>query len=124
MITYNRLETSYVMGIGSIPAMEYLQSLNKKISAKVFSEIELLEKHGFDLREPYVKPIRGKRYKGIYELRTKQSSNIIRTLYFFYRERKFILLHGFTKKTDAIPVNELEQALRYKEDYRRRTDNE
>lgn len=41
---------------GTIPVMNYLQSLNKKIGAKVFSEIELLEKHGINLREPYVKP--------------------------------------------------------------------
>ena len=83
---------------GTIPVMNYLQSLNKKIGAKVFSEIELLEKHGINLREPYVKPIRGKRYKGIYELRIKQSSNILRILYYVCNRRKFILLHGFLKR--------------------------
>ena len=44
---------------GNIPVLEYLLSIDAKMRAKAFSEIELLEKHGSDLREPYVKPIKG-----------------------------------------------------------------
>ena len=47
---------------GKIPVLEYLLTLNPKIRAKAFSEIELLEKHGTDLREPYTKPIKGEKY--------------------------------------------------------------
>ena len=53
---------------GKIPVLEYLLTLNPKMRAKAFSEIELLEKHGTDLREPYTKPIKGERYKDLYEL--------------------------------------------------------
>lgn len=36
---------------GTIPVLDYLLSLNAKMRAKAFSEIELLEKHGRALRE-------------------------------------------------------------------------
>lgn len=109
---------------GDVPVLNYLLSLDAKMRAKVFSEIELLEKHGPNLREPYVKPIKGKRYKGIFELRVRFASNISRIFYFTYRERTFVLLHGFTKKSMKTPKKELERALTYKLDYERRCDDE
>ena len=109
---------------GKIPVLEYLLTLNPKIRAKAFSEIELLEKHGTDLREPYTKPIKGEKYKELYELRIKFSSDISRIFYFTFRNNTFVLLHGFTKKTEKTPPGEIERALRYKEDYERRCDDE
>jgi phage-related protein len=109
---------------GNIPVLDYLLSLDAKIRAKAFSEIELLEKHGPELREPYVKPLKGTQYKGLFELRVKFASNISRIFYFAYRQNTFVLLHGFTKKTEITPQRELERALHYKEDYERRCDGE
>ena len=109
---------------GDIPVLEYLLSLEAKFRAKAFSEIELLEKHGADLKEPYVKLLSGAKYKGLFELRIKFASNISRIFYFSYSQRTFVLLNGFTKKTGKTPQRELERALRYKEDYERRCDNE
>ena len=107
---------------GKIPVVDYLLSLNAKMRAKVFSEIELLEKHGTNLREPYAKPVKGKKYKDIFELRIKFSSDISRIFYFTFKNNTFVLLHGFTKKSDKTPEKELDKALRYKEDYERRCD--
>lgn len=109
---------------GDIPVLNYLLSLDAKMRAKVVREIELLEKYGFQLREPYVKPIKGKLYKGIFELRVRFSSDISRIFYFASDENFFVLLHGFTKKTEKTPQRELERALRYKEDYERRCKDE
>jgi phage-related protein len=109
---------------GNIPVLDYLLSLDAKIRAKVFSEIELLEKHGLNLREPYVKPIKGIKYKGLFELRIKFASIISRIFYFVYRQKNFVLLHGFTKKTKKTPQKEIERALRYKDDYERRCEDE
>lgn len=106
---------------GDIPVLDFLLSLEAKMRAKAFSEIELLEKHGPDLREPYVKPIKG---KGLFELGIKFASDISRIFYFTYRHKTFVLLHGFTKKTQKTPQRVIERALRYKEDYERRCDNE
>ena len=76
------------------------------------------------MREPYVKPIKGYKYNGIYELRTKFASDINRIFFFSKFNNTFILLDGFTKKTEKIPAKELEKALRYKKDYERRCKNE
>lgn len=106
---------------GDIPVLDFLLSLEAKMRAKAFSEIELLEKHGPELREPYVKPIKG---KALFELRIKFASDISRIFYFTYHQKTFVLLHGFTKKTQQTPQGEIERALRYKEDYERRCNNE
>ena len=49
---------------GTIPVLEFLLALHPKMRAKAYSEIELLKKHGLHLREPYVKPIKGRSTKG------------------------------------------------------------
>ena len=109
---------------GDIPVLNFLLSLQPKIRAKAYSEIELLKKYGKDLSEPYVKLIKGIRNKGIYELRIKFSSNILRIFYFFYQQNTFVLLHGFVKKTNSIPERELKKARKYKTDYERRCNDE
>ena len=109
---------------GKIPVLEYLLSLNPKLRAKAYMEIELLSRHGSALREPYTKPVEGSKYKGLFELRVKFSSDISRIFYFTYQNNTFVLLHGFTKKTAKTPQSELERAMRYKADYERRCRNE
>ena len=109
---------------GNIPVIDYLLTLTPKLRAKAFSEIELLEKHGAALREPYVKPLKGQKYKGIYELRAKFASDISRIFYFTFEGDTFVLLHGFSKKSDKTPTRELDTAIRYKQDYERRCGNE
>ena len=92
--------------------------------AKAFSDIELLEKHGSGLRKPYVKPLKGKENKGLYELRIKFASDIVRVFYFTYYNNKYVLLHGFIKKSMKTPENEIERARKYMEDYMRRNGHE
>ena len=105
---------------GKIPVLDYLLTLNPKMWAKAFSEIELLEKHGTNLREPYAKPVKGEKYRDLFELRIKFATNISRIFYFTFRNNTFVLLHGFTKKTEKTQKKELDKALMYKEDYERR----
>ena len=105
---------------GKVPVQDFLYSLNPKLRAKAFSDIELLKKLGNELKEPYVKPIKGKNNKGLYELRIKFSSDIARIFYFTYYNNKFVLLHGFIKKTMKTPENEIDKARKYMEDYKRR----
>lgn len=105
---------------GEIPVLEFLLSLNPKMRAKAYSEIELLQIHGTNLREPYVKPITGEEYKGIFELRVKFASDITRIFYYTFRKNTFVLLNGFIKKSDRTPQRELDRAKRYKGDYEMR----
>ena len=86
------------------------------MAAKVLRTIDLLEEHGNDLRVPYSKAISN----GIFELRTKQGSDITRVFYFFFAGNKAIITNGFVKKTQKTPQSEIAIATKYKEDYDRR----
>ena len=105
---------------GNSPVMDFLQTLNVKMRSKAQAEIDMLEKHGTNLREPYVKPISGSKYRGLFELRIKFAGDISRIFYFTFTNNTFVLLHGFTKKTDKTPTRELDKAMRYKIDHERR----
>ena len=112
----------YIKSNGSVPVQDFLYSLEPKLRAKAFKEIELLHIMGDALKEPYVKPIKGKKNKGLYELRIKFSDDAARIFYFTQCKNKCILLHGFIKKTMKTPKNEIERAKKYMEDYIRRTE--
>ena len=75
---------------------------------------------GNALHEPHVKKMEGKKNKGLYELRIKFSSDIARIFYFTIQDGKYVLLHGFVKKSMGIPARELKKARQNKEDYERR----
>ena len=109
---------------GEIPVEDFLLTLNPGLRAKAYSDITLLKRLGINIRAPYSTPIKGKKYKGLFELRTKFSSDITRIFYFLFEKNTFILLHGFVKKTNKTPTKELEQALKYKLDYERRCQDE
>ena len=109
---------------GKEPVFEFIQTLPEKHQAKAIWEIDLLEKFGINLTEPYVKPIEGDKYKGLWELRIQQGNNISRIFYFLSIENTFVLLHGFLKKSQKTSKRELNLALEYMLDYKRRCKNE
>ena len=80
----------------------------------------MIENNGSRLRGLYSEPLGN----GIFELRTKQGSEITRVLYFFFVGNKAVLTNGFTKKTQKTPKSEIELAEKYKADYERRKHNE
>lgn len=102
------------------PVEEFLKQLDIKMRAKALQELKILEEFGSELREPYSKLVQD----GIFELRIKQSSNISRIFYFFRSGNKIILTNGFIKKTQKTPKKEIEKAIKYKEDFERRNNNE
>ena len=110
----------YIKENGNSPVKDFIETLPKKHRAKVLWEIDLLEELGTTITEPYVKPIQGKKYKGLWELRIQQGSDASRVFYFLPVGNTFILLHGFLKKTQKTPISELETALSYMNDYKRR----
>jgi len=44
--------------------------------------------------------------------------------YSTYYNSKYVLLHGFIKKTMITPVREIDRAVKYMEDYKRRNQDE
>ena len=105
---------------GKIPVEEFIDSLDVKMQGKVLRTIGLLIEHGTRIGEPYSSRLA----KGIFELRVQQANNISRILYFFVRDQKVILTHGFIKKTQKTPPEEITRAERYKADYERRHKND
>lgn len=68
---------------------------------------------GNNLGLPYSKHIDD----GIFELRSKQGSNIVRCFYFFVIGSIVVVTHGCLKKTQKTPKGEIEKAKKYRQDY-------
>jgi phage-related protein len=73
----------------------------------------MIEKNGPDIREPYSKLLED----GIFEVRTQVGNNLARVLYFFYVGKRVIVTHGFIKKTQKTPLEEIKRAKRYRKEF-------
>jgi phage-related protein len=98
---------------GREPLSVFLNDLPIKTRAKVVKLIDLLAEYGVLLKEPYTRQIRGK----LRELRVKDNLGHVRVLYFTFIGRRFVLLHGFLKKTDKTPEREIELAEKRMKDF-------
>jgi len=103
----------YMAANGRIPVKEFIDALNFKEKAKVARTIDLLEEFGINLGMPYAEHVEGE----LWELRARLSNNRYRIIYFLITGEKFIMLHGFVKKTQKISKNELEIAKKRLRDY-------
>ncbi len=95
-------------------ANQFISGLDLKIIKKIFYNIELAE-HTNDPK------LFKKLQNDIWEFRTKYSGLQIRLLAFWdktdSKETLVIATHGFIKKVDKVPANEILRALRLKERY-------
>ena len=57
-------------------------------------------------REPLARHLEG----NLWELREESMTNIYRVIYFFFSGRRIVFLHGFQKKTQKLPRQELDVA--------------
>jgi phage-related protein len=103
---------------GRAPVGEFIDSLSDEAQAKALFVIDLLQMKGIFLREPYVKKIQG--IDKLFELRFTVKGTIFRIFFFPVTERKFILLHGFIKKSDKTPQREIDIAVKYMRTYQQR----
>ena len=103
---------------GREPVALFLDALPDSARAKVVRHIELLSTYGVLLKEPYTKQVRGK----IREIRVSDKIGAVRVLYFGYIEGRFILLHGFIKKTDKTPAREIDIAEKRMKDFLSRSE--
>src|SRR5215469_13415612 len=109
---------------GKVPVLEFIQNLEPKKQAKIYREIDLLEKFGNELHYPHVDTIKGDKYKGLKELRIEFASNIFRIFFFLPKNNTAILLHGIVKKKQKTPKKELDVAFNRMQDYLRRKKDE
>ena len=98
---------------GKEPVAAFLDDLPGATRAKVVKMFDRLAEYGVLLDEPYTRQIRGK----IRELRIKDNLGQIRVLWFTFTGRRFILLHGFLKKTDKTPEREIDLAEKRMKDF-------
>ena len=107
---------------GNVPVKEYIIGLRKTANknkndrirlGKIDYYLQALERYGTTAGEPFVKFIED----GIWELRPTND----RIFFFYWKDGKYILLHHFLKKTQKTPPREIEQAIRNRNDYLRRS---
>ena len=98
---------------GKEPVADFIDSLTTGSQAKVLRFIDLLAKYGVLLKEPYTKQLKGK----LRELRIADRAGDVRVIYFTYTGRRFVLLHGFLKKTAKTPKEHIELAEKRMNDY-------
>ena len=104
----------YELENGEKPALNSILRIEDvKLKAKVFRSLKLLETFGNDLGAPDTAPLSN----GIFELRIKHSSNIVRCLYFYSKGKVIIVTNSFVKKTQKTPRSEIKLALERKADY-------
>jgi phage-related protein len=97
----------------SVPVLEWLDSLPRKVQNKCYVRIERLEELGHELRRPESDLVE----QGIHELRIRFQSVNYRMLYAFH-EKAAVLLHGLTKEKE-IGAGDLKIALSRLNEFRK-----
>ena len=91
---------------------EFIEKLTEKEREKVDYALVLLRTQD-RLPAKFVKHIRD----GLYELRAEYNGNIYRVFFIFDNGNIVVLFNGFQKKTQKTPANEIEKALKIKNEY-------
>ena len=93
---------------GNEPVREWLKALPAEERRLIGEDIKTVQ-YGWPLGMPLVRPMGD----GLFEIRTSLKNKISRVLICFFDDQ-IILLHGFIKKTQKTPDNELEIARKRK----------
>lgn len=115
----NRKIEFYKTKDGFCPVLDFLDSLPGKAAQKVTWTLRLI-KNIEKVPITYLKKLSGRK-EDIWEIRTILGSNTYRLLCFWDNDSLIIVTHGFIKKTNKIPAKQIETAIRYKNEYFRRT---
>jgi phage-related protein len=97
---------------GTVPALEWLDSLQPKALDKCTVRIERLAQMGYELRRPEADFLRD----GIYELRVGLQHVNYRMLYFFHGRTAAVVSHGLVKEA-AVPAKDIDKAIARKQKF-------
>ena len=92
--------------------LDFFQSLDIGAKRKVAYVLDMLKTQQ-RLNQNFVKHIR----EGVFELRAQNDGNIYRAFFIFDENDIVMLFNGFQKKTQKTPQNEIEKAIRLKNEY-------
>jgi phage-related protein len=107
-IKFYRLET------GKCPVEEFFDSLTNKQFEKISFVLDLIEQIDI-VPIKYFKKLKGT--DDIWEIRVQHGNNIFRIFGFFDGKELVILNHAFTKKSQKIPLKEIDIAEKRKRNY-------
>lgn len=95
---------------GGEPVREWLKNLSPEDRKHIGEDIKTVE-FGWPVGMPVRRPLGG----GVYEVRTNLTQNLIaRVLFYIDKKVRMVLLHGFIKKTQKTPDEDLDLARRNK----------
>ena len=98
--------TFYITLTGREPVREWLRSLHKNEKKKIGEDVKTVQ-FGWPIGMPVVEKLD----RDLWEVRTKLRDKISRLIFTVY-ENQIVLLHGFIKKSQKIPAEDLELAQR------------
>lgn len=95
--------------------IEFFEQLPEKDQKKMLAVIANVEEHGILIAQKmkWVKKLGD----NLFELRSGIGGNIQRALYFHWLGSKFIITHGFTKKTQKTPIQEISKAIEIRKEF-------
>ena len=93
---------------GKSPVTEFIDKLPTKLHSKTVRAIRFLREGGNQIKPPYSMPLGD----GLFELRVKFSSDIVRIIYFYLNGKIIVLTNGFVKKQQKTPRSEIELAIK------------
>ncbi len=95
----------YRTSVGREPALEWLRSLDKEDRRVIGLDLMRVQ-FGWPIGMPLVRNLK----EGLWELRSTLPSRRIARLLLCFHENKLVVLHGFIKKTQKTPAEDLNLA--------------
>ena len=99
----------YASGSGRRPVRDWLISLSREDRRTIGVDIQRVE-FGWPIGMPYCRALG----HGLWEVRSDLSDGRIARVIFFIDGAEMVLLHGFEKKTQETPTQDIELALKRK----------
>lgn len=99
----------YETEVGAEPVRDWLKSLTQEDRFRVGSDIKTVE-YGWPIGMPTCRPMG----KGLFEVRVNLTDGRIGRVLFCIHRNRMMLLHGFIKKTQKTPSQDLDTALERK----------
>lgn len=96
----------YKESSGREPVREWLLELEKDDRKTIGADIRTVQ-----IDWPIGKPLVSPFGNGLWEIRSKLENRIAR-IFFVFNDGKIVLLHGFIKKTQKTPADDLKMALK------------
>src|SRR5438477_6652737 len=102
---------------GTVPVLEWLDSLPRPALVKCRVKLDRLKELGHELRRPEADYLRD----GIYELRVRLGRVNYRMLYFFHQNIAAVVSHGIIKERE-VPSREIDRAVTRKQSFEKDPD--